>query len=226
MELDDLKKAIEKEKQTMKIKNPLSFSELKTKVSKFERSIKRNFLIETLVAVFAFIMVIVAMVSGPYIYPLIVKELLPELASNFEPKLNFMMYLGLFLMAIYCLFVPLKLYFAIKVDDSLSWTLTSRVDKEIEKLEKQNRLWSSANTWSLAPAAIIGVLFFWGLQYSLSGSWYPNIYLSLYFVFVVVSLFLGVWLKNNLVEEKIRPLLEKLYAIKEEINTDYTLNKS
>ena len=63
----------------------------------------------------------------------------------------------------------------------------------------------------------IGVLFFWGLQKSLLDTWMPNLYLTLYLVFIVLSVLGGIWLKNNMTSQKIQPLLDKLYTLKKEL---------
>lgn len=219
MELDDLKNAINLETKTESNIDSQSLKAIKTKVSNFEQETKRNFLIESLVAAIAFIFVITAILNGHSIYPIIIASLLPDLAQTAEPKINFLMYASLITMAIYCLFIPIKLYSTIKNDESLNWTLTSRVDNEIEKLTNQKKLWSQAHLWSFIPAAFIGVLFFWGLQVSLLNTWIPNIYLSIYLVFIALSFTGGVWMKKHMSDKRIQPLLDNLHDLKKQLNS-------
>ncbi|NQZ24586.1 MAG: hypothetical protein HRT53_21390 [Colwellia sp.] len=219
MELDDLKNAINLENKTELNINSQSLKTIKTKVSNFEKETKRNILIESLVAAIAFIFVITAILNGHSIYPIIIASLLPDLAQTAEPKINFMMYASLITMAIYCLFIPIKLYSTINNDESLNWTLTSRVDNEIEKLTNQKKLWSQAHLWSFIPAAFIGILFFWGLQISLLNTWIPNIYLSIYLVFITLAFTGGIWMKKYMSDKRIQPLLDNLHNLKKQLNS-------
>jgi len=219
MELDDFKNVIVKEAKKLRKDNDSSKS-LTERVEEFDRDIKRKFFLETLFAALAFLIVVIMIIKGSTLYPLIIGELLPEIAKSSQPELNFAMYFAMILMAAYCLFVPAKLYLSRKVDSSLGWTLSARVDNEIEKLKKQRSLWSNAHIWSLTPALVIGVMFFWGLQYSLAGSWLPSLYLSLYFAFLVLTTFGGLWLKKDMIENKIHPLLSSLELMKNEIQDE------
>jgi len=218
MELDDLKNAVNKESKIESNIDKQSLKEIKTKVSYFEKETKRNFLIESLVAVIAFILVITAIIKGHIFYPIIIDYLLPELVQSVEPRLNFMMYASLIVMAVYCLFIPIKLYLTNQDDESLNWTLISRLDNEIEKLTKQNKLWSQAHLWSFIPAAFIGILFFWGLQFSLINTWIPNLYLSIYLLFVALIFIGGLWMQNHMTGKRIQPLLDKLINLKKQLN--------
>ena len=107
MELDDLKKAVNEESEMISNTDRYSFKEIKTKVNNFNRAIKRNFFIESSVAAFAFIMVIMTIIVGPTLYPMVINELLPELMENTIPEMNVFMYTSLVLMALYCIFVPI-----------------------------------------------------------------------------------------------------------------------
>jgi hypothetical protein len=219
MKLDDLKTMINKEDDIMdELKTP-SIDKLTSDVATFNDEVRRGSLIETGVAMFALLSVLAMLGFGDQFYQLVISQIFPELIIDDLPSMNMAMYLSLVLMAIYCLFVPIKLSLAQRSDDSLGWTLTSRISAEIAKLEKQNKLWSNAHLWSFAPAIAIGVLFFWGLQVSLTGEWFPNVYLQLYFLFIILSTFGGLWMKKNMTEQRIKPMLEKLYYIRKELKT-------
>lgn len=217
MKLDDLKATIDKEKDMMQRTSNSSVDNINSELFRFHRDIKRNSAIETLVAIIAFCAVSMMLVYGDTFYPYIVGQIFPDAITEKQVSMNIPMYFSIILMAIYCLFIPFKLYTAQRNGDSLDWTLSSRVNQEIEKLEKQNKLWSSAHLWSFAPAIIIGVSFFWGLQVSLTGKWFPSIYLMLYFVFIFLTTLSGLKRKQLLLERHIAPMLKKLYSIREEI---------
>ena len=217
MELDDLKSEMNNEKQMASNIDRKFFKDIKTNVSRFDKKTKINTIIESLVAAIAFISVLVMLIKGPSIYPVIIDALLPGQFKNIEPEFNVMMYISLMLMAVYCLLVPIKLHLANKDDNSLNWSLTSRVDSEISKLEKQNKLWSQAHLWAFIPSATIGILFFWGLQISLLDTWIPNFYLSTYLAFIVLASYGGIWMKNQMTAKQIQPLLDKLYSLREQL---------
>lgn len=219
MELDNFKNSVNLENRAKSNIDIQSLKAIKTKVRNFEKTTQRNNLIESLVAAIAFIFVITAIVNGHSVYPIVIGSLLPELVQTVEPKLNFMMYVSLIAMAIYCLLIPVKLYLANKNDESFNWTLTSRVDNEIEKLTNQHKLWSQAHLWSFIPAAFIGIFFFWGLQISLLNTWIPNIYLSIYLVFMALSFIGGIWMKKHMTDKQIQPLLDKLHNLKKQLNS-------
>ncbi|MCO7223402.1 hypothetical protein [Pleionea sp. CnH1-48] len=218
MELDDLKQAMNDEKAHQPTIESRTFKMMTQNVDLFNKKIKRHFIMEVAVAIFSFVTVMMFIIKGDYLYPMIIEELFPSLVANGAPQMNIMMYAAMSLMALYCLVIPVKLYLSLQPKESMSWTLSSRINNEIELLEQQNAFWSRAHLWSLIPATVIGVSFFWGLQYSLLGSWVPGFYLCLYFAFIAVSMLLCLWLKNHLVKKEIGPLLKELYITKSELN--------
>lgn len=217
MKLDDLRKTVNGEEQMAAMQDGYSLEEMKASLRNFDKAMRRNLVIETLISGFAFVAVTAMIFGGHYLYPHIIKELFPDFSQGFDPEMNAAMYASLFLMALFCIVVPAKRYLAEKTDVSLSWTLTSRIESEIVRMEKQYELWSTAHIWSIVPAAIIGVLFFWGLNKSLLGTWFPSVYLWLYFGFVALSVFGGLWLKNDMIGKNIQPLLDRLYIVRHEI---------
>ena len=220
MTLDDFKETIGADGRGAALQDSDSLNSLMVGVHNFDRSLRRNFVIEVVVAAIAMSAVVAAILGGHYLYPRIVGELFPGTVGDTAPTLNTAMYASLVLMALYCLVVPMKRYLAEKSDVSLSWTLSSRVDAEISRMEKQHRLWSTSHIWSIAPAALIGVLFFWGLNKSLLGTWMPSVYLWLYFGFVALSAVGGLWLRKDMVSKNIQPLLDQLYGLRQELRVD------
>jgi len=215
MELDDFKNALNKEPAPSL--DTQDISRIKDKVQTHEAVTRRSFFMESAVALFAFTMIIIMLVLGPAYYPKIIGELLPDLVKVRTPELNSLMYAGMILSALYCLYVPIKLFRAQQVDGSLGWTVSSRVEQEIARLEHQKVLWSKAHIWSLAPAALIGILFFWGLQLSLIQDWVPTPYLMGYLAFVALSFIGGLWSRNRTIERDIKPVLEDLYQLRNEL---------
>jgi len=220
MELDDFKKTLIKENKMNSNIDDFSFEEIKTKVTSFEKGTKRNLFIETLVAVFAFITVIILIINGNSIYSSVIDTLMPNIANEVAPQINLFMYLSMILMAVYCVFVIVKLHLTQKSDESLNWTLISRLDSEINKLAQQHKLWSKAHLWAVIPALVIGVLFFWGIQISLLNTWFPGLYLSLYFIFMTLASFAGIWIKNNMATKRIQPLLDQLLSVRKQLNSN------
>ncbi len=218
MKLDDLRKVVYGEEQMAKVAEEFSLEEMKTDVRDFDRAMKRNFVIESLVAAISFVAVTAMILGGHIWYPYIINELFPGFAKGLVPEMNIAMYAGLVLMALYSIVIPTKRFFAERMDVSLNWTLASRIESEIAKMEKQHKLWSTAHIWSIAPAAVIGISFFWGLNKSLTGTWIPHAYLWLYFGFVVLSAIGGLWLKNNMLTKNIQPMLDRLYGVRKEIH--------
>ena len=221
MKLDELKQAENRDGQETSLQAEYSLEEIKTSVRDFDKSMRRNLIIESLVGGVAFVAVSVMIFGGHYLYPRFIKEIFPNLSNGLDPQMNAAMYAGLLLMALYCIFVPTKRYLAERADVSLGWTLISRIDSEISRLEKQYELWSRAHIWSIAPAAIIGILFFWGLNKSILGTWFPSVYLYVYFGFVALSVLGGLWLKNDMIAKNVQPLLDRLYIARREIRGEY-----
>lgn len=217
MKLDDLKAVIDQEKDIMEKTKTSSIDSINKELFRFNKEINRNTLIETIVATFAFCAVSLMLLYDDTFYPYVIGQIFPNVTAEKQVSMNTSMYFSLVVMAIYCLFVPFKLAMAQRDIDSLDWTLSSRVNQEIGKLEKQSKLWSSAHLWSFAPAIIIGVSFFWGLQVSLTGHWFPSDYLMLYFVFIFLTTMSGLKRKKMLLERRITPMLKRLYGIRKEI---------
>jgi hypothetical protein len=217
MKLDDLKSVINKESKIISKSEQVSLDGVTNELANFNNEVRRNTMIETAVALIALLAVLLALGFGNSLYQLVITQLFPEIAADRNPSMNITMYLSMILMGIYCLFVPVKLSLAQRGDDSLSWTLTSRVSAEISKLEKQNKHWSSAHIWSFTPAIIIGLLFFWGLQFSLTGEWFPSIYLTMYFAFIFLSTLGGFRMKKNMTKKRITPMIDKLYGIRKQL---------
>lgn len=217
MELDDLKHVSNLSGQSLTARSDDSFEQVKLKLRDFDSALKRNFVIESLVACFSLIVVIIMIFGGHIWYPKIITELLPNLTLQSSPQMNVAMYASLFLMAISSIVVPIKRYSADRMDLSMSWTLASRIDSEISRMEQHQHYWSKAHIWSIAPAAIIGILFFWGLNKSLAGTWVPTIYLWFYFSLVLLSTIGGIWLKNDMITKSVQPLLKQLYAVRNDM---------
>jgi predicted histidine transporter YuiF (NhaC family) len=217
MKLDDLKNIRDEEGKFMPESNDEVLDGIKDKLYNFNTEVRRNFVIETSTAAISLVLVLIMIGFGDIFYQFVIEELFPEISPDREIHFNLAMYLSLILMAIYCIIVPIKLYTNQQNNDSLAWTLTSRVNSEINKLEKQDKLWSKIHIWSFSPAVVISALFFWGLQVSVTGLWLPSVYLGVYFIFVALFILGGFWLKKNKRKRSIAPLLQNLYSVREEL---------
>jgi hypothetical protein len=199
------------------MKNELRASESTNKVQsnthQYYQVLKRRFVIETAVAAFALMAVIMMLLFGDKLMTLILTEFAIQHSIKGSGQLNFLMYFSFFVSAAYCITVPIKMWRSISPDESLSWTLTDRVKSEINRLEKQNTFWNKAPIWSFLPANIIGISFFWGLQYSLLGTWLPSLYLIMYFILLIAMNLGGFWLKHHLIEKEIKPLVTELREV-------------
>jgi succinate dehydrogenase hydrophobic anchor subunit len=183
----------------------------------YYRVLKRRFIIETFVSFVALLFVIALMVFGDSLMAKIIFEFsLSEHISGLG-NVNALMMFSCILMIIYCVVTPVQLWRSIMPDESLSWSLTDRVKSEIEKLTVQQGLWEKSPIWSFLPAIFIGVSFFWGLQFSLLGTWVPSIYLLSYFALIIAMTAGGFWLKKQMLQNEIAPLIQELQTIDREL---------
>ncbi|MEQ3658816.1 MAG: hypothetical protein ABNH21_07660 [Glaciecola sp.] len=183
----------------------------------YYRNLKRNFIIETTVSILAFLSVIAMMVFGDWLMAKILFEFSLNEHISGTGKVNNLMIFSFVLMAIYCITTPIKLWRSIKPDETLSWSLNDRVKSEIGRLTLQLHFWKKSPIWSFLPAIIIGVSFFWGLQFSLLGTWAPSIYLMAYFALLGLMTFGGFWLKKHMLQNEIEPLLQELQTLDTEL---------
>lgn len=207
MELDDVVLTM----QTTQI------AETDLNINQFNQRYNWHFWVEVSVALFAFIAVMIGLFTGHIWYPLVIEQLLPELASP-ELSMHFLMYCSMIFCAIYCVLVPLKLAKARGGHGAqLACSLKERIDIEIAHFEQQKGLWNTVSFWSLIPANIIGLSFFWGLQVSLLDQWLPSLYLLAYLGFLVFSNWLGLTLKKKMLQGDVEPILRELYQYRQEL---------
>lgn len=179
--------------------------------------LKRRFVIETVVSFVAILLVIAFMVFGDSLMAKVIFELSLSEHIRGLGNVNTLMMFSCILMIIYCVVTPVQLWRSIMPDESLSWSLADRVKSEIEKLTLQQHFWQKSPIWSFLPANIIGVSFFWGLQFSLLGTWAPSIYLLIYFALISVMTAGGFWLKKQMLQNEISPLMQELQMIEREL---------
>lgn len=215
MELDNLKQSMTKNLEDG-VQVP-SLNKIDNDTQQYKSRYKLHVWLETSVAVLALFFIVVALYCGEVWYPILIAELLPSLVND-KLSIHPLMYLAMIAMVCYSVFVPIKLHRAKNQEQAmLTWTVKQRIEAEIEHFEKLKNLWSGANLWSFMPAMFIGVTFFWGLQVSLIGRWFPTVYLFGYFVFVGLSLWSGLKMKKQVIENEITPILKDLYLCKHDL---------
>ena len=100
-----------------------------------------------------------------------------------------------------------------KVRRSDDWTLRSRLEIEIERVEKQRMLATSVAAWYIAPMLFAVILSTLGGHHDTTGSYAPDRILWV-LLSVQVSLFALVhWLCRREVRKTIDPLLSRLKAL-------------
>jgi hypothetical protein len=114
----------------------------------------------------------------------------------------------------------LALVRARKVTRSDDWTLRSRIESEIEQLEKQKKLGYSVGSWFLAPMLPAIVFLSLGGYHDRTGSYVPDLSLSVYYLVCVAVYGLTLWLCRREAERSLGPLLTKLRRLHRELVED------
>ena len=97
-----------------------------------------------------------------------------------------------------------------RVAGSDDWTLRSRVEIEIERLEKQRRLMNRVGAWFLIPMLIAIFVLSLGGYHARTGSYVPNASGWLFYVGSAVFYAFTHWLVRREVKNKWEPLLARL----------------
>jgi hypothetical protein len=98
-----------------------------------------------------------------------------------------------------------------KISRSDDWTLRSRLETEIERLEKQRNLYNKVGAWLLAPMSVFIVLSTLGRHHELTGSYIPGLFAWTHFYSVWLALCVLVyWLCRREIRKTIDPLLLRL----------------
>jgi len=106
--------------------------------------------------------------------------------------------------------VCIALIRARSVARSDDWTLRSRIEIEIERLEKQSRLMNRVGAWFLIPMLIAIDLSSLGGYHARTGSYVPNAFLFAFYAGTAVLYGFTYWLVRREVKNKWEPLLGRL----------------
>jgi hypothetical protein len=90
------------------------------------------------------------------------------------------------------------------------WTLRSRIEIEIERLEKQSRLVNRVGAWFLVPMLIAIDLSSLGGYHARTGSYVPNAFLFVFYAGTAVFYGFTYWLVRREVKNRWEPLLGTL----------------
>jgi hypothetical protein len=113
--------------------------------------------------------------------------------------------------------VVLALLGARKSARSDDWTLRSRLESEIERLEKQKKLGYGVASWFLAPMLPALVLLSLGGHYDRTGSYTPGPTLWVYYLACAAVYGLTYWLCRRNAERSLGPLLDRLRRLHHEL---------
>jgi FtsH-binding integral membrane protein len=200
MKLDDLKDAWKKE-MTMK-KNMTDFDRIRRDVDEFDRRAKVSWTLDLLACAGIITVVILAWLVW-----------LPT------EELNLLFHLGMLAMVIACVFVGGKIIRARWVSTTDDWTLSAKIDIQIEKREKEAKLLNTVAYWYLSPLLIAVILSSYGGYAQRTGSYIPNVDLWIYWA-VCLVLYIGIYFFNrHQVKTKVQPILDQLCALRRELES-------
>lgn len=196
MKLDDLKTTYQKE--TDMIDSQFSFAELRDEADRFDRRAKIAWLIELLTAA-----AVIAFVA---------------LGWSLQNNPTVLFQVGMASMIAACVFVAYKILMTkSRQSHADHWTLASRLDRQIEKLEQDALLLRSVASWYLTPIAMAVFLCSWGGFNQRTGQYTPDAWLLGYWG-IVVAMYIGIyWLNVYKANHKIQPLLDKLKSTRAEL---------
>lgn len=128
--------------------------------------------------------------------------------------------LGVLSFVVASAFVAFALLRARKVTRSDDWTLRSRLESEIEQLERQEKLGYGVGSWFLGPMLPAIVLLTLGGYHDRTGNYAPDLSLWVYYLVCVAVYGLTYWLCRREAEKSLGPLLTKLRRLHHELVDD------
>jgi uncharacterized membrane protein YhaH (DUF805 family) len=221
MELDDFKNMQSKgrsnkptEASTQEQTTMLEIEKVKQDFKAYSRKYSMHVYLEITVAVFAFASVVTFIAFGDVLYQKIISELMPNYMqsnANRPPEIHGLMTFAMWMMAAYCVVIPWKMYQTTKLKNlSAEATTQEHVSRQLQYFKNMKQFWSTSFLWSILPANIIGLSFFWGLQISLLDTWVPSIYLIIYIIALILYNWFTVILKRQLLNKEVKSRLDEL----------------
>jgi hypothetical protein len=198
MNLDDLKIEWRAEMEQAGPASDWRFDEIKKSVSELHRGVRfGNFWL-----VFAFLGVSAIDVFAQWV--------------SLEGA-GWMSKLGAVAWVVFAAWVAVVLRVSLNVNRSDDWTLRSRLQIEIERMEKQRSLWGNVGAWLLAPMLAVNLLVTLGGSHDRTGSYAPG--LTGWVIYAVhVALFAFVyWFCRREVRRTIDPLVMRLKSLHREL---------
>lgn len=194
MKLDDLKAAWKQEiDQSVRVEGP-PMTTLMSDVKKIDREVRfRDF------------WMIFALVMGALLY-LIFGWLTQEKVDSWS-RLGVLVFIGA--TTVMCA----ALIRARSVTRSDDWTLRSRIEMEIEKLEKQRRLMNRVGYWFLLPMLIANGISLLGGNHARTGSLVPDASGMAIFASCVLAYGFTYWLVRRETKRKWDPVLARLQGL-------------
>lgn len=104
-----------------------------------------------------------------------------------------------------------------RVQRTDDWTLRSRLETEIERLERQRKLGSSVVSWFLAPMVPALLLLSLGGYHDRTGSYVPNASLWTYYMVCMAVYVLTYWVCHREATRSVDPLLSRLKGLHREL---------
>lgn len=198
MQLDDLKQTWKKEiEMTTAV---MDFDKVRTEVEKFDRQVKSSVRIE----LFGCVGLIV--VSCLFLI--------------WRPEASVLMQLSMVAMIAVCALIGGKLLLSQRSQIKDDWTLASRINRQIEKREKEAQLLGTSMIWYLTPMLVVVIAGSWSGFAERTGTFVPDAGLLIYWG-LVLALFVGIYFYNqHRVKTKIQPVLDKLYALRRELQEE------
>lgn len=198
MEFDDLKaiwkKEIEMQTQT------INFDKIRAQVDQYDHRAKFSWAVELLTCA----AIVIAVGFGWFVVE----------------KPNILFQIGMAAMIVSVIFVAAKIFSNRRTISVDNWTLLGKINTQIEKREKEEKLLNSVAYWYLTPLFIAVLLASYGGYSQRTGSYVPDAGLWIYWV-ACLALYIGIYFYNQRqAKTKLKPLLDQLYGLRDQLKDD------
>lgn len=127
--------------------------------------------------------------------------------------------LGMLAMVSSCVFVAGKIYLSRRLSTADDWTLSAKLNIQIEKREKDAKLLRTVGYWYLSPLFVAVILSSYGGYAQRTGSYVPDVGLWTYWA-VCLVVYIGIYFFNQYqIKTKVHPILNELRALKHELES-------
>lgn len=137
-------------------------------------------------------------------------------------ELHPLFHIGMFAMIASAAFVAWKIVWGRRISGNDDWTLSAKLYIQIEKREKEAKLLKNIAYWYLSPFFLAIILLSYGGYVQRTGSYIPDNVIWIYWA-ICLGLYIGIYFLNQYsVRTKIQPVLNRLYALRRELESDPT----